>query len=326
MKTVVVIEHQKYHLFSAYAPQTGCSEQTKDTFWNLLDEKTAEVPLQEAIVVAALLPAVTTVDETWKGTAEAIAWVARSKLCVTKPGRRKLDKQTWLWTDHVRDKVREKKKQYHAFLIEKTADNWQRYQIAKEEAKKAVAFEKAAHYADLNKKLEPRDGSEHLTADSSEPGSIKINGTELTRTTTFKYLGSAIASDGSLGFETNSRVNAAWLKWRSMTGVLCDRKILERLKSKTYRTVIWPVAIYGAECWSATKEVEARLSVLETKMLRWTAGVTRLDRISNDAIRELFGVAPIVDKMREARLRWYGHTLRAKNDSAPKIGLNLDVS
>nr|CDJ90125.1 Endonuclease exonuclease phosphatase domain containing protein [Haemonchus contortus] len=52
MKIVVVIERQKYHLFSAYAPQTGCSEQSKDKFWNLLDEKTAEVPLQEAIVVA----------------------------------------------------------------------------------------------------------------------------------------------------------------------------------------------------------------------------------------------------------------------------------
>ncbi|XGW35842.1 hypothetical protein V3C99_019211, partial [Haemonchus contortus] len=45
MKIIVVIECQKYHFFSAYAPQAGCSEQTKDTFWNLLDEKTAEVPL-----------------------------------------------------------------------------------------------------------------------------------------------------------------------------------------------------------------------------------------------------------------------------------------
>nr|CDJ81375.1 unnamed protein product [Haemonchus contortus] len=188
--------------------------------WWRLKEK------EEAVVSSILLPAVTTVDETWTGAAEAITRVARSKLGVTKPGRRKLDKQTWLWTDHVRDKVHEKKKQYHAFLIEKTADNWQRYQIAKKEAKKAVVFQKAAHYADLNKKLESRDG--------------------------------------------------------------------ER--------------------------------VMETKMLRWTAGVTRLDRISNDAIRERFGVASIVDKMREARLRWYGHTLRAKNDSVRKISLNLDVS
>ncbi|PIO72190.1 hypothetical protein TELCIR_05892 [Teladorsagia circumcincta] len=82
-----------------------------------------------------------------------------------------------------------------------------------------------------------------------------------------------------------------------MTGVLCDKKIPERLKSKIYRTVVRPVAIYGAECWPVTKEGEARLSVMETKMLRWTAGVTRLDHIRNDTIRRRFGVAPIADKM-----------------------------
>uniref|UniRef100_W6NAY9 Endonuclease-reverse transcriptase n=1 Tax=Haemonchus contortus TaxID=6289 RepID=W6NAY9_HAECO len=107
--------------------------------------------------------------------------------------------------------------------------------------------------------------TEYLTTDSSEPGSVKINGTELTRTTTFKFFGSAIASDGSLGLEMNSRVNAAWLKWRSMTGVLCDKNIPERLKSKIYRTVIRPIAVYGAECWPTNKEVEARLSVMEKK-------------------------------------------------------------
>ncbi|VDO47371.1 unnamed protein product [Haemonchus placei] len=75
-----------------------------------------------------------------------------------------------------------------------------------------------------------------------------------------------------------------------------------------------------------TKEVEARLSVMETNMLRWTAEVTRLDRISNDVIKERVGVAPIVVKMREARFRWYGHVFRADEDNVRKIGLNLDVS
>ncbi|VDP17650.1 unnamed protein product [Heligmosomoides polygyrus] len=64
---------------------------------------------------------------------------------------------------------------------------------------------------------------------------------------------------------------------------------------------------------------------METKMLRWTTGVTRMDRIRNDAIRQKFGVAPIIDKMREARLRWYGHVLRGKEDSVRKIGLNFEV-
>ncbi|VDP22766.1 unnamed protein product [Heligmosomoides polygyrus] len=64
---------------------------------------------------------------------------------------------------------------------------------------------------------------------------------------------------------------------------------------------------------------------METKMLRWTAGVMRLDRIRNDVIRQKFGIAPIADKMRETRLRWYGHVLRGKGDSVRKIGLNFEV-
>ncbi|VDP08511.1 unnamed protein product [Heligmosomoides polygyrus] len=84
--------------------------------------------------------------------------------------------------------------------------------------------------------------------------------------------------------------------------------------------------MYGAECWPATKEVEARLSVMETKMLRWTTGVTRMDRIRNDVIRQKFGVSPIAGKMGEVRLRLYGHVLRGKEDSVRKIGLELGVS
>ncbi|VDO69441.1 unnamed protein product [Heligmosomoides polygyrus] len=50
-----------------------------------------------------------------------------------------------------------------------------------------------------------------------------------------------------------------------------------------------------------------------------------MDRIRNDAIRQKFGVAPIADKMREARLRWYGHVLRGEEDSVRKIGLKFEV-
>ncbi|VDP41741.1 unnamed protein product [Heligmosomoides polygyrus] len=45
---------------------------------------------------------------------------------------------------------------------------------------------------------------------------------------------------------------------------------------------------------------------METKMLRWTTGVTRLDRVRN--IRQRFGVTPIFEKMREARPRWKSGT------------------
>ena len=46
------------------------------------------------------------------------------------------------------------------------------------------------------------------------------------------------------------------------------------------------------------------------RMLRWICGKTLKDRIQNEHIREMVGVAPIEDKMRENRLRWFGHIQR----------------
>ena len=44
--------------------------------------------------------------------------------------------------------------------------------------------------------------------------------------------------------------------------------------------------------------------------IRWICGHIRLDRIRNMVIREIVGVAPIDDKMREATLKWFGYIKR----------------
>ena len=77
-----------------------------------------------------------------------------------------------------------------------------------------------------------------------------------------------------------------------------------------YRMVIRPALLYGAECWQIKKTQVQRLMVAEMRMIRWMCGLTRLDRIRNVAIRERVGVAPLEDKLRESRLRWFGHVKR----------------
>jgi len=39
------------------------------------------------------------------------------------------------------------------------------------------------------------------------------------------------------------------------------------------------------------------------------SGVTKEDRIKNKYVRGSIGVASILDKMRENRLRWFGHVM-----------------
>ncbi|KIH46795.1 hypothetical protein ANCDUO_23150 [Ancylostoma duodenale] len=73
------------------------------------------------------------------------------------------------------------------------------------------------------------------------------------------------------------------------------------------------------------KYVQRRLSAMEMIALRWMVGVTQLDRICNDDIRNRFGVGAISDKLRKSRLQWYGHVLHAEAGTVRKIGVELEV-
>jgi len=52
------------------------------------------------------------------------------------------------------------------------------------------------------------------------------------------------------------------------------------------------------------------------RMIRWICGHTRLDKIRNEVITGKIGVASIESKMREVRLRWFGH-IRRRPRGAP---------
>ncbi|KAK3519647.1 hypothetical protein QTP86_002962, partial [Hemibagrus guttatus] len=141
-------------------------------------------------------------------------------------------------------------------------------------------------------------------------GTVRLQGEEVKKVQEFKYLGSTVQSNGECGKEVKKRVQAGWNGWRKVSGVLCDQKISARIKGKVYRTVVRPAMLYGLETVSLRKRQESELEVAELKMLRFSLGVTRLDRIRNEYIRGTAHVGRLGDKVREARLRWFGHVQR----------------
>ena len=74
-----------------------------------------------------------------------------------------------------------------------------------------------------------------------------------------------------------------------------------------------------------TKKQEAELAMAELKMLRFSLGVTRMDKIKNEFIRGTAHVRQIEDKIREARLRWYGHVQRQDAEYIGKRMLCLEL-
>ncbi|GJV88837.1 hypothetical protein Tco_1532775 [Tanacetum coccineum] len=65
-----------------------------------------------------------------------------------------------------------------------------------------------------------------------------------------------------------------------------------------------------------TKTLANRVEVAELRMLRWTCGRTLSDMIPNGVYRAELEVENIINKMREGRLRWFGH-VRRRPQSAP---------
>ncbi|XP_070043830.1 uncharacterized protein [Nicotiana tomentosiformis] len=130
----------------------------------------------------------------------------------------------------------------------------------------------------------------------------------------FKYLRSVIQGGWVIDEDVTYRIGVRWMKWRLASGVLCDKRVPPILKGRFYKAVVRPAMMYGTKCWHVKNSHIQKMKVEEMRMLRWMCGHTRMDKIRSDDIREKVGVAPIDDKMRERRLRWFGHVQRRSPD------------
>ena len=61
-------------------------------------------------------------------------------------------------------------------------------------------------------------------------------------------------------------------------------------------------------------------------MLRWMCSKTRMDKVRNEDIRRLVGIAPIEDKMRENCLRWFDHIGRRSRDAPVRKVKKIDIA
>ncbi|KAL4135686.1 hypothetical protein QTP88_007282 [Uroleucon formosanum] len=119
-------------------------------------------------------------------------------------------------------------------------------------------------------------------------------------------------------------IKRRWIKWREASSVLCDWRISKKLKGKFCRSVVRPTMLYSLKS-SADRRIEQSMNVTEMRMLRWMSGVTRENIINNEYVRVSIGVASIVDKVRENKLRWLGHVMRREETSAVRVVMKINI-
>ncbi|KAH1250173.1 Craniofacial development protein 2 [Glycine max] len=238
-------------------------------------------------------------NDLWNKMSQEIIKVAKETLGESR-GFGPRGKESWWWNESVQSKVRVKKECFKEWSRCRNSETWDKYKIAKNETKKAVSEARAQAFDGLYQALGTRDGERSIyrLAKGRERKTRDLD-----------------QDDGEIEGDVNHCIQAGWMKWRKASGVLCDAKVPLKLKGKFYRTAVRLAILYGTECWTVKSQHENKVGVAEMRMLRWMCGKTRQDKIRNEAIRERVGVAPIVEKMVENRLRWFGHVERRPVDS-----------
>ncbi len=68
--------------------------------------------------------------------------------------------------------------------------------------------------------------------------------------------------------------------------------------------------MYGSETWAMKVEDIQRLERAEKMMIRWMCGVTLKDGITSEELRQWLAVVSVSNRVRQGRLRWFGHVER----------------
>ena len=150
-----------------------------------------------------------------------------------------------------------------------------------------------------------RSKTEYLRAGDVDDGEeLKLQEEKVKRAKNFKYLGLTVSSDGRCEKEMRRRIQAAWMSWKKVSGVLCDRKLSARVKGKMYKSVVRSAMLYGMETVAVMERQVGKMEIAELKMVKWALGVTRESKIRNEYGRGTAKIVKLGDKLWNARLCW----------------------
>ena len=120
--------------------------------------------------------------------------------------------------------------------------------------------------------------------------------------------------------EVRRRIQAGANAWRTVEGVMVDRKISSKLKGMVLDSCVVPASTNGLETLALSELNQHKLQVCENNWIRRIAGVKRVERRRMKDLREEVGTkACTVGRIVKSWMKWAGHMVRMKDERSPKI-------
>src|SRR6201993_4231266 len=92
---------------------------------------------------------------------------------------------------------------------------------------------------------------------------------------------------------------------------LLTRRISKDTRKRMMKTLVWPVALYGCESWTLTKEATDRLNALEMWIWRRIERVSYKDKTTNeDVLKQVAESRKLLQVVINKKKNWIGHVVR----------------
>ena len=148
--------------------------------------------------------------------------------------------------------------------------------------------------------------------------SWEIDGETVETVSDFIFLGSKITADGDCSHEIKRRLLLGKKVMTSLDSILKSRDITLPTKVRLVKTTVFPVVMYGCECWTVKKAEHRRIDAFELWCWRRLLRVPWTARRSNQSIlKEISPGCSLEGLMLKLKLQYFGHLMQ-RTDSFEK--------
>ena len=167
------------------------------------------------------------------------------------------------------------------------------------------------HSEDQNLYLNAKKTKIMKTDKTERATNIVIDGETIEEVIDFDYLGSLITQSGDGIKEIRRRLGMASRKLGSLKKVWKGND--DKTKLKFLRSLIFPIATYGSETWSISKEAEKKINAFEFKCYRKILRIPWTAKRTNASIVNHFGNIPehwLQNTIVRQKMKFFGHIKR----------------
>ena len=116
---------------------------------------------------------------------------------------------------------------------------------------------------------------------------VTVNGEKIKEVKVMKYLEAMFNEEGSCEDEVDSRIGLTCRTVGALRKEVVDwKEISKTTKLRVYNTIAKPTLLYGSGTWTLQNRHMKKLQATEMRYLRKVEGVTRMDMMRSDDIRE----------------------------------------